>query len=99
MVGVRRPGLARPHECNLARIRHIGDGRDEHHCHPDVILGLVSDLWRVADKASERFAAQALDYDRYRPRYPDSVFDDLVESARLTLGDTVAEIEEAVRGD
>jgi len=46
----------------------------------------------VADKASERFAAQALDYDRYRPRYPDSVFDDLFESARLTLGDTVIEI-------
>jgi SAM-dependent methyltransferase len=46
----------------------------------------------VADQASERFAAQALDYDRYRPRYPDSVFDDLIESARLTSGDTVVEV-------
>jgi SAM-dependent methyltransferase len=52
----------------------------------------VSDLWRLADKASERFAAQALDYDRYRPRYPDSVFDDIIESAGLTLGDGVVEI-------
>jgi trans-aconitate methyltransferase len=52
----------------------------------------VSDLWRAADKASERFAAQALDYDHYRPRYPDDVFDDLVESAGLSVGDTVLEI-------
>jgi SAM-dependent methyltransferase len=52
----------------------------------------VSDLWRAADKASDRFAAQALDYDRYRPRYPDDVFDDLVESAGLNLGDAVVEI-------
>lgn len=52
----------------------------------------MSDLWRAADKASERFAAQALDYDRYRPRYPDDVFDDLVESAGLRPGDPVVEI-------
>jgi hypothetical protein len=35
----------------------------------------VSELWRVADQATERFSAQARDYDRYRPRYPDSVFE------------------------
>lgn len=58
----------------------------------DVILGSVSDLWRAADRASERFAAQALDYDRYRPRYPDDLFDDLVESAGLSPGDRVVEI-------
>jgi SAM-dependent methyltransferase len=52
----------------------------------------VSDLWRSADKASERFAAQALDYDRYRPRYRDDLFDDLVESAGLSPGDKVLEI-------
>lgn len=57
-----------------------------------MILVSVSDLWRAADKASERFAAQALDYDRYRPRYPDEVFDDLVESVGLTCGDKVVEI-------
>jgi len=73
-------------------VRDIGDGRRELHWPPDVILGSVSDLWRAAHKASERFAAQALDYDRYRPRYPDDVFDDLVELAGLSLGDTVVEI-------
>lgn len=52
----------------------------------------MSDLWRVADRASERFSAQALDYDRYRPRYPDSVFDDLVELTGLIPGDPVIEI-------
>jgi trans-aconitate methyltransferase len=52
----------------------------------------VSDLWRAAGKASARFAAQALDYDRYRPRYPDDLFDDLVASAGLSPGDKVLEI-------
>lgn len=46
----------------------------------------------MADKASERFAAEALDYDRYRPRYPESVFDDIVESAGLAPGDLIVEI-------
>jgi SAM-dependent methyltransferase len=46
----------------------------------------MSDLWRVASQASERFASQALDYDRYRPRYPDAVFDDIVEIANLSVG-------------
>ena len=55
-------------------------------------LVAVSDLWRAADEASERFAAQALDYDRYRPRYPDGAFDDLVESVGLKRGDKVVEI-------
>lgn len=62
------------------------------HRTPDAILRSVSDLWRAADKASERFAAQALDYDRYRPRYPDSVFEDLFELAGVTHGDAVVEI-------
>ncbi len=52
----------------------------------------MTDLWRLADRASERFAAQALEYDRYRPRYPASVFDDIVESAKLAHGDRVIEI-------
>ena len=68
------------------RSAHIGDSRHELHRRPDGILVCVSDLWRTAGKASERFAAQALDYDRYRPRYPDDVFDDLVESVGLTRG-------------
>jgi trans-aconitate methyltransferase len=57
-----------------------------------VILVALSDLWRAADEASERFAAQALDYDRYRPRYPEGVFDDLVESVGLEPGNKVVEI-------
>ena len=52
----------------------------------------MSDLWRAASKTSERFAAQALDYDRYRPRYPDSVFDDLAASVKLVPGDKVVEV-------
>jgi SAM-dependent methyltransferase len=43
-------------------------------------------LWQVASHASQRFAAQALDYDRYRPRYPQSVFGDIVEIAGLSRG-------------
>jgi trans-aconitate methyltransferase len=57
-----------------------------------VILVALSDLWRAADEALERFAAQALDYDRYRPRYPEGVFDDLVESVGLKPGNKVVEI-------
>ncbi len=57
-----------------------------------VIIGLMSDLWRVASEAAGRFAAQAVDYDRYRPRYPDSMFDDLVGLTNLAPGDRVIEI-------
>jgi SAM-dependent methyltransferase len=52
----------------------------------------MSDLWRVASEASERFAAQALDYHRYRPRYPAGVFDDIVRLANLSPEDKAIEI-------
>jgi SAM-dependent methyltransferase len=52
----------------------------------------MSDLWQVATEASERFAAQAVHYDRYRPRYPESVFDDIVELANLAPGARAIEI-------
>lgn len=52
----------------------------------------MSDLWRVASQASERFAAQALDYHRYRPRYPQGLFDDIVRLANLSAGDKAIEI-------
>jgi SAM-dependent methyltransferase len=55
-------------------------------------LAAMSDLWQVAHQASERFAAQALDYDRFRPRYPDSVFDDIMELANLVSGAEVIEV-------
>jgi hypothetical protein len=52
----------------------------------------MSDLWRVASEASDRFAAQALDYHRYRPRYPEGVFNDIVRLAGLSPGDKAIEI-------
>ena len=52
----------------------------------------MSELWRVAGKATERFSARALAYDRYRPRYPASVFDDIMLSAGLGAGAEVMEI-------
>ena len=52
----------------------------------------MSDLWREASKASDRFAAQALDYHRYRPHYPEGVFDDIVRLANLSAGDKAIEI-------
>jgi protein-L-isoaspartate O-methyltransferase len=52
----------------------------------------MSDLWREASQASERFAAQALDYHRYRPRYPQGLFDDIVRLANLSAGDKAIEI-------
>lgn len=54
--------------------------------------GLMSDLWRGAGPAVERFEDQALAYDRYRPRYPQAVFDDIVELAGLSSGSKVIEI-------
>ena len=38
----------------------------------------MSDLSEGASQASQRFGEQALDYDRYRPRYPESLFDDII---------------------
>lgn len=52
----------------------------------------MSELWRFADVATDRFAAQARDYDRYRPRYPEGVFEDIVDRAHLASGDGVVEI-------
>jgi SAM-dependent methyltransferase len=52
----------------------------------------VPDAWRESRQASARFAAQALDYDRYRPRYPDELFDVLVRETGVGPGDAVVEI-------
>jgi SAM-dependent methyltransferase len=52
----------------------------------------MSDLWRAAPEASQRFAAQALDYDRFRARYPQQVFDDIMEIADLSVGDETIEV-------
>lgn len=52
----------------------------------------MTEAWRQAEEASARFAAQALDYDRYRPRYPDAAFDLLVGETGVVPADTVVEI-------
>src|ERR1700733_11475459 len=52
----------------------------------------MSDLWQLASEASGRFGAQALDYDRYRPRYPEGVFDDILRVTDTSQGAEVIEI-------
>lgn len=37
----------------------------------------MSELWKVAAERAAEFDAAALEYDRYRPRYPDSLFEEL----------------------
>jgi SAM-dependent methyltransferase len=46
----------------------------------------------VANERSQAFEAMAGAYDRYRPRYPEELFDDIVELAQLGPGATVIEI-------
>jgi SAM-dependent methyltransferase len=52
----------------------------------------MSELWEQAEGASERFASQAEQYDRYRPRYPAELFVTLLRESGLTEGDPVVEI-------
>lgn len=52
----------------------------------------MPELWRSAEAAVERFSSQAEAYDRFRPRYPDALFDRLVDRTGLTPGAPVVEI-------
>jgi SAM-dependent methyltransferase len=52
----------------------------------------VAELWQRALQRTAEFNAQALDYDHYRPRYPQACFDDLVATAGLKPGDEVVEV-------
>ncbi|MGH9081136.1 MAG: class I SAM-dependent methyltransferase [Acidimicrobiales bacterium] len=52
----------------------------------------MPEAWTGARQASARFAAQAVAYDRYRPRYPAAVFDLIVEESGADPGDAVVEI-------
>jgi SAM-dependent methyltransferase len=61
-------------------------------CCPGEYLVAMSDLWQLASEASGRFGAQALDYDRYRPRYPEGVFDDILRVTDTSEGAEVIEI-------
>lgn len=52
----------------------------------------MSELWNEASRASQRFGDQALNYDHYRPHYPESVFDDIVTIAGVGPGAKAIEI-------
>ena len=49
-------------------------------------------LWRIAQERRAEFDARALEYDRYRPRYPGSLFDDIVQLGALRRGAATVEI-------
>ena len=52
----------------------------------------MPDLWQVAQQRSAEFDARAVDYDKYRPRYPDGLFDDIVALGALQGGASAIEI-------
>jgi SAM-dependent methyltransferase len=52
----------------------------------------VTDLWRRAGDRVSEFDAIAVDYDRYRPRYPERLFDDIVDMGELAEGARAIEI-------
>lgn len=52
----------------------------------------MAEPWTRAAAASARFAAQADEYDRFRPRYPAGLFVTLLREAELDSGDVVVEI-------
>ncbi len=52
----------------------------------------VTDLWRLAEDRVSEFDAIAVNYDRYRPRYPEPLFDDIVEMGELSQGAQAVEI-------
>lgn len=52
----------------------------------------MPELWRIARERAGEFDAGALDYHRYRPRYPEALFDDLAGQAGLSAGSRVVEI-------
>jgi SAM-dependent methyltransferase len=52
----------------------------------------VSDLWQLSAQRTQEFDRAADAYDRYRPRYPDELFDDLLELGELNPGAGAIEI-------
>ena len=52
----------------------------------------MPDLWHQASEVTKRFGAQALAYHRYRPRYPEALFDDILSLADTATGATVIEV-------
>jgi SAM-dependent methyltransferase len=52
----------------------------------------MSEHWRLSAQRSQEFDAAAVAYDRYRPRYPEGLFDDIVELGELKPGASAIEI-------
>jgi SAM-dependent methyltransferase len=52
----------------------------------------MSEIWRLAARRSKQFDAAAVSYDTYRPRYPEELFDDIVELGQLQRGARALEI-------
>jgi SAM-dependent methyltransferase len=53
---------------------------------------MSSEPWRQAVARTEEFDRTAAAYDRYRPRWPDAVFDDIVELGGLAPGSTAIDV-------
>jgi SAM-dependent methyltransferase len=52
----------------------------------------MQEPWQFAGSRTAEFDAGALAYDRYRPRYPDRLFDDIIELGSVAPGSTAVEI-------
>jgi SAM-dependent methyltransferase len=48
--------------------------------------------WRHAAARTEEFDRTAADYDRFRPRWPDAVFDDIIDLGGLAAGSTAIDV-------
>lgn len=49
-------------------------------------------MWKLAARRSSEFDAAAVAYDRYRPQYPDGIFEDIMELGELRPGAKALEI-------
>jgi SAM-dependent methyltransferase len=52
----------------------------------------MPELWRISAQRSQEFDAGAVAYDRYRPRYPVELFDDIIELSELKPGARAIEV-------
>jgi SAM-dependent methyltransferase len=52
----------------------------------------MSDMWKMAARRSSEFDSSAVAYDRYRPQYPNGIFEDIIELGELGPGAKALEI-------
>lgn len=52
----------------------------------------MSDVWKLASRRSKQFGASAVAYDRFRPRYPAELIDDIIELGDVQRGARAIEI-------